>query len=99
MNVLNSLVNLMAAKINVDDINNLPTDSANLVLANTLNLVYFTASVVAVIIIILSGYTFATAVYDPAKITKAKNAILYASVGLIVVLVAFVVTQFVMGRF
>jgi hypothetical protein len=89
----------MAVKINAGDINNMPTDSANVVLANGLNLVYFTAGVVAVIVIILSGYTFATAVYDPAKITKAKNAILYASVGLIVVLVAFVITQFVMGRF
>ncbi|MEI7539760.1 MAG: hypothetical protein WCJ36_03290 [Candidatus Saccharibacteria bacterium] len=99
MNVLNSLVNLMAAKINTGDIGNLPTDSASTVLANALNLVYFTAGVVAVIVIILSGYTFATAVYDPAKITKAKNAILYAAVGLIVVLIAFVITQFVMGRF
>ncbi len=99
MNVLNSLVNLMAVKINAGDINNMPTDSANVVLANGLNLVYFTAGVVAVIVIILSGYTFATAVYDPAKITKAKNAILYASVGLIVVLAAFIITQFVIGRF
>jgi hypothetical protein len=89
----------MAVKINAGDINNMPTDSANVVLANGLNLVYFTAGVVAVIVIILSGYTFATAVYDPAKITKAKNAILYASVGLIVVLAAFIITQFVIGRF
>lgn len=99
MNVLNSLVNLVAAKINAGDINNLPTDSANVVLGNALNLVYFAAGVVAVIVIILSGYTFATSVYDPAKITKAKNAILYASVGLIVILMAFVITQFIMGRF
>lgn len=99
MSILNSLVSFADVKIKASDIGNLPTDSANTVLANGLNLVYFTAGVVAVIVIILSGYTFATAVYDPAKITKAKNAILYASVGLIVVLVAFVITQFVIGRF
>lgn len=73
--------------------------SAVEVLANGLNIAYFAAGAVAVIVIILAGYQFSTAVYDPAKITIAKNAILYAVVGLIVVIMAFVITQFVLGRF
>jgi hypothetical protein len=99
MSIFNSLVNLAVIKIKTGDIQNLPTDTANVVLANTLNLVYFTAGAVAVVVIVLSGFTFVTSVYDQAKVAKAKNAILYASVGLIVILVAFIVTQFVMGRF
>ncbi|NTW61885.1 hypothetical protein HGB25_00495 [Candidatus Saccharibacteria bacterium] len=77
----------------------LPKDTSFEVLAGILNTTYFIAGSLAVITIILAGYQFSTAVYDPAKISIAKNALLYAVVGLIVVLLAFVITQFVMGRF
>jgi hypothetical protein len=68
-------------------------------LTNALNLTYFAAGVVAVIVIIIAGYTFATGVYDPAKITQAKNQLLYSIVGLICVIFAFVITQFIMAKF
>ncbi|MEI7918608.1 MAG: hypothetical protein WCH58_04490 [Candidatus Saccharibacteria bacterium] len=76
---------------------NIPILSADNVLGSALNIAYFTAGAVAVIVIILSGYSFMTAVYDPAKVEKARNAILYAVVGLIVVITAFVITNFVIG--
>ena len=76
---------------------NIPILSADNVLGSVLNIVYFTAGVIAVIVIILSGYSFMTAVYDPAKVEKARNAILYAVVGLIVIIAAFVITNFVIG--
>ncbi|MEI6850959.1 MAG: hypothetical protein WCK26_03260 [Candidatus Saccharibacteria bacterium] len=76
-----------------------PPITADAVLLNVLNITYFVAGSLAVIIIILAGYSFTTAVYDPAKITQAKNAILYSVVGLIVIIVAFVITQFIMGKF
>lgn len=88
-----------AVKLDPGKINNMPHDSANEILAGALNTIYFALGALAVIIIILSGYTFSTAVYDPAKITKAKNAILYSAVGLIIVIFAFTITQFIMGRF
>jgi len=87
-----------AAKIDSDTIN-IPQKNANDVLVGVLNSVYMAAGVVAVIVIILAGYSFVTAVYDPAKITQAKNALLYAVVGLIVVIVAFFITQFIIGGF
>lgn len=65
------------------------------VLADTLNVVYFAAGMVAVVVIVIAGYTFSTSVYDPVKITQAKNTILYAVVGLIGVVAAFLITQFV----
>jgi len=74
---------------------NIPTRTATEILADALNLVYFLAGIVAIIVIIISGYTFATSNHDPAKITQAKNTILYAVVGLIVVVAAFFITQFV----
>ncbi len=80
------------------DAGNIPhTIGSNQLLLNVLNIAYFAAGVIAVIVIILSGYSFATAVYDPGKVEKARNAILYAVVGLIVVITAFIITQFVIG--
>ena len=78
---------------------NIPGVTSEVVMNNVLNLIYFTCGTVAVIVIILAGFKFATSVYEPAKITAAKNQILYAVVGLIVVIIAFFVTQFVMGKF
>jgi hypothetical protein len=78
---------------------NIPTISADQVLHNGLNIVYFLAGVIAVIIIIIGSITFVTSAGNSANVTKAKNMILYAVVGLIVVLGAFAITNFVIGRF
>lgn len=86
-------------KIDPGKIDNLPTDTPTDILANLLNTTYFVVGALAVIIIILAGYTFATASYDPAKVAIAKNAILYSVIGLIVVILAFIITAFIMGRF
>lgn len=80
-------------------IHNLPTDSSTAILHNLLNTTYFVVGALAVLIIILAGYTFVSSSYDPAKVAIAKNAILYAVVGLIAVIIAFFVTQFVLQHF
>jgi Ni,Fe-hydrogenase I cytochrome b subunit len=78
---------------------NIPTVTATQLLNSALNLTYFVAGIVAIVVIIIAGYDFTTAVYDPAKITQAKNNVLYAVVGLVVVIFAFVITQFIMRKF
>lgn len=87
------------AKLKPGDINNLFQLPATEVLAIALNIFYFMMGALAVIIIILAGFTFMTSAGDPAKITKARNAILYSVIGLVVVMFAFAITQFVLGRF
>lgn len=72
---------------------------ANTVLENGLYITYYAAGVIAVLVIIIAGFYFMTSSYDPQKVAVAKNAILYAVIGLIVVGLAFVVTNFVIGRF
>jgi len=81
------------------DVPDIPKLTAEQVLAGSLNAIYFIVGGLAVIIIILAGYTFITSSGDPAAVTKAKNAILYSVVGLIVVIMAFAITSFVLGRF
>jgi len=93
------LLNMAATKIKSGGVTNLPKDTSFEILAAALNTVYFAAGSVAVIVIILAGYTFATSVYDPAKITQAKNALVYSITGLIVVISAFFITQFIIGKF
>jgi len=78
---------------------NIPALPADQVLHNALNLTYFIAGVIAVIVIILAGLSYVTSGNDPSAVSKAKNAILYAVIGLVVILSAFVITQFVIGRF
>jgi hypothetical protein len=42
---------------------------------------------------------YATSAGDSGRVTKAKNALTYAIIGLVVVLLAFTITQFITGRF
>ena len=77
----------------------IPTISGNDLLANALDITYFLAGVIAVIVIIIAGLSYATSAGDAGKIAKAKNQILFAVIGLVVVLSAFAVTPFIRGRF
>ena len=81
------------------DIKNLPTPTSNEILTNVLGTVYWTAGVVAVIIIIIAGIFYATSDGDSSKVKRAKDAIVYAIAGLVIVLMAFLITQFIIGRF
>lgn len=84
--------------LTADEIN-IPKLSADQVMANTLDIVYLVAGMIAVIVIIIAGFMFTTSGNNPANVTKAKNAILYSVIGIIVILTAFTITQFVIGRF
>ena len=67
------------------------------VIQTILNAVYFIVGIVAVIMIILGGITYATSQGDPAKVKKGKDTILYGIVGLIIALMAFAITQFILN--
>ncbi len=77
---------------------NVPTYSASTIFANGLNIVYIALGTVAVVVIIVAGIMYTTSGGNAANVTKAKNAIVYAAIGLVVVLLAFTITQFVTGR-
>ncbi len=64
-----------------------------------LNIVYAWAGIIAVLIIVIAGYIFLTARGDPTQIKRGKDAIRGAVIGLVVVMLAFVITQFILGRF
>lgn len=89
---------ILAAKITPGDVG-VPAVNADNVFVGGLSIVYFFAGVACVISIIAGGILYAISDGDSGKVKTAKNAILYAVVGLIVILIAFVLTGFIVGRF
>ena len=68
------------------------------VLIKVTNIVAFITGVVAVFIIIIAGGRFVLSRGDSAKVVTARQAIIYAIVGLIVILVARTVIIFVLTK-
>lgn len=54
--------------------------------------------IIFVVLIVASGYNWMTAGGDEAKITKAKNTISRAVIGLVIVLAAYSITFFVFSN-
>jgi hypothetical protein len=82
-----------AALLSSKDVN-IPNGSANQVLVAGLNIVYAVAGIIAVIAIIVAGFTLVTNGGEPDAVKKARNTILYAVIGLVVIIAAFTVTWF-----
>lgn len=95
--MLNSLI-YFAQKIDAGK-NNIPELKDADLLANTLDLVYYLAGAVSIIVIIVAGIMYVTATGDSGRISKAKNMLTYAIAGLVVVMLAFTITHMVIGRF
>ena len=63
-----------------------------------INVVIGIVGFVAVVMMIMGGISFITSQGDTAKVTKARNTILYGVVGLVVALLAFAIVNFVLGN-
>ncbi|MES2630735.1 MAG: hypothetical protein V4611_02150 [Patescibacteria group bacterium] len=76
-----------------------PQISGDDLLRAGINLVYYAAGIVAVIVIIIAGLMYTTSMGDAGRITRSKGMILYAVIGLVVLMAAFAITNFIMIRF
>jgi len=76
-----------------------PITDPNAALGNILNAVYFWAGVIAIIVIIIAGILYSSSTANPSQTKRAREAVIYSVVGLVVILMAFVVTQYILGRF
>lgn len=68
------------------------------VVKDVLNVVFTWVGIIAVIVIIIGGVLYMTAQGDPGKLAHAKNAIMFAVIGLIVALLSFAIVNFVLDR-
>lgn len=93
MNNLFAQIKIKASEINA------PVASADdATLANILTAVYMIAGIVAVIVIIIGGIRYTTSNGDAGGVKSAKDTILYAVIGLVVIIMAAAITQFVIQR-
>lgn len=69
----------------------------NEIIQMIVNAIIFIIGIVAVVMIILGGISYATSQGDPSKVKKGKDTILYGIIGLIVALLAYAIVNFVLG--
>jgi TRAP-type C4-dicarboxylate transport system permease small subunit len=76
-----------------------PVKDANTAFTGILNVAYSAAGIVCVIVIIYGGFIYTTSDGNASNIKRGKDAILGAVIGIVVVIMAFVITQFILGKF
>lgn len=64
-----------------------------------INVMLFIVGILAVIMIIYGGIRYVISTGDQAKVTAAKNTIMYSIVGLVVAIVAYAIVNWVIGLF
>lgn len=67
---------------------NAQTGTLEKILITVKNFLFNLASIIAIIFIIIGGYQMITASGDPKKFETGKTTLLYAAIGLIVILIA-----------
>lgn len=84
------------------DINNLMSVSSSdlpTFIISLINWLIGFAAVLAVVMIIVSGFQFITAFGDEKKIQKATSSLIFAIVGMVLVFIAPLVIQFIIDNF
>jgi hypothetical protein len=94
------LLILAAEKIDPNEIGlKDPATDPNATVASILTTVYTWAGIICVLAIVIAGIFYTTSTANPTHTKRAREAVIYAVVGLIVIIMAFAITQFVLGRF
>jgi len=72
--------------------------TVNSILTDVINIFSLVVGVVSVIMIIIGGLRYITSGGDSNNVSAAKNTILYAIVGLVIVALAQLIVRFVLAR-
>lgn len=75
-----------------------PIAGSNGVLGHAVNIIAIIAGIAAVIIIIIAGIKYITSQGDPAAVSNAKQTIIYAAIGLVVVALARQIISYVINK-
>jgi hypothetical protein len=76
--------------------NSQAVSSLNTTIRNAINIFSIVVGIVAVIMMIVGGFRYITSAGDATRVASAKNTIIYAIVGLIIVALAQVIVRFVL---
>ncbi len=75
-----------------------PNGQVNSLITTIINILSLVVGVVSVVMIIIGGLRYITSGGDSGNVTNAKNTILYAIVGLVIVALAQIIVHFVLAR-
>lgn len=70
----------------------------NRLIRQIVNIISVIVGIVAVIMIIYGGFRYITSGGDSGNVSAAKNIIIYALVGLIIVALAQIIVRFILGK-
>lgn len=71
-------------------------ESKNIQLSSVLDTVYFWAGVVAIIVIVIAGFFYTLSQDNQQQVTRAKNTLMSAVIGLAVIFFAYSMTHIVL---
>lgn len=81
------------------DISGLPRTPANdTTMQIILNIVLVISGAIAVLMVVVSGFRFITSQGNPTETAKARNGIIYASIGLVIIILASSIVNFVIFK-
>jgi hypothetical protein len=75
-----------------------PASSLDTVIKNVINLLSILIGIIAVIMVMVGGFKYATSGGDSSKSASARSTIIAALIGLVLVVMAQFIVQFVLNR-
>ncbi len=77
-----------------------PTSAPKLenTVTDVINAILYAIGILAVVMVIFGGVQYTTSGGDQAKVTKAKNTILYGIIGLVIAILAYAIVNFVISK-
>jgi hypothetical protein len=73
-----------------------PGPTVEQIIGGIVNVLIWVAGIASVIVIIVSGIMYITSGGNEKSVTNAKNALLYAIIGLVISIAAFAIVNFVL---
>jgi len=71
-------------------------DTVSAFVQSIVNILLFIAGIISVVVIVVSGLRFVLSNGDASAVSKAKNAIIYAVIGLVVAIMAYAIVNFIL---
>jgi len=81
-----------------DDASTEASSQVDNIVTQVINILSLVVGIVSVIMIIFGGFRYITSGGESGSVTTAKNTILYAIVGLVIVALAQLIVRFVLGK-
>jgi predicted cobalt transporter CbtA len=91
-------LNCGSAAVDEEGANDEAGERVDSIIKTVINIFSIVVGVVSVIMIIIGGLKYITSGGDSGNVTGAKNTILYAIIGLVVVALAQIIVRFVLER-